>query len=271
MIPVFLFLACIHSASEAASRAGAAETVPFTLSPRREAVFLAAGSAVSLGGLLLLGRVEPPDRASLDRNDVPRFDRCAIDYHSNAASFASDIIRDAAIGLPVVLSAGIHLAEGGAGKPGFFQDMTMYLESALLSGGLTLLAKGVTERPRPYAYNPDTPDRKVAQKTSARSFWSGHSATAFNGAVFAGYVFQQRRPDSEYVIPVWVFGLASATAASVLRVRAGDHFPTDVLTGAAVGSFTGWLIPRLHRNESGPAAVSPTVNGAPGLMVNWKF
>ena len=36
----------------------------------------------------------------------------------------------------------------------------------------------------------------------------------------------------------------------LFRYKGMKHFPTDVLAGAAVGSFTGWLIPRLHDNKS---------------------
>ncbi|MHB9029482.1 MAG: phosphatase PAP2 family protein [Candidatus Latescibacterota bacterium] len=270
-IPFIFLLACILPVPEAACQDDTSKIRPFTLSPKREVVFLFAGSALSLGGVFLAEQVEPPERASLDRNDVPRIDRCAIGYHSNAASFASDIVRDAAIGFPIVVSAAIHLTDGGAGRPDFFSDMTMYLESALLSGGLTLIAKGATKRPRPYTFNPDTPDRKIEEKSSARSFWSGHSATAFNGVVFTGYVFQQRRPESKLIIPVWIFGLASATTASLLRVRAGDHFPTDVLAGAAAGSLTGWLVPKMHRRSSGKIGIISHMQGRPGIEVRIRY
>ena len=36
---------------------------------------------------------------------------------------------------------------------------------------------------------------------------------------------------------------------SVQRVRAGKHFPTDVLAGAFAGAGIGVVVPHLHRTE----------------------
>ncbi len=35
----------------------------------------------------------------------------------------------------------------------------------------------------------------------------------------------------------------------VLRVWSGNHYPSDVIAGAAVGSFIGWLVPRMHKGK----------------------
>ena len=37
---------------------------------------------------------------------------------------------------------------------------------------------------------------------------------------------------------------------SVERVRAGAHFPTDVLGGAMAGAGDGLLVPHLHREDT---------------------
>jgi membrane-associated phospholipid phosphatase len=34
-----------------------------------------------------------------------------------------------------------------------------------------------------------------------------------------------------------------------MRYEAGVHFPTDILTGAAVGTLIGWGIPWLHTQK----------------------
>jgi membrane-associated phospholipid phosphatase len=57
-----------------------------------------------------------------------------------------------------------------------------------------------------------------------------------------------------------------------LRVEAGKHFRTDVLTGAVVGSAVGLLIPYLHRRAlpaGGPAFASRLrFSAAPLALVN---
>lgn len=254
--------------SSGADPADAAETSPFHLGEVREAVFLSSGTVIALSGYYFNESVRAPEPGSLNRNDVPRIDRRAIDYHSRAAGYFSDGARNAAVVLPLVAMAGMHLSGDTTEWSALTTDLTMYAESVLLAGGLTLLAKGAFERPRPYAYNPDTPEGKLRDKDTARSFWSGHSALSFNGAVFAGYVFQRRRPDSPLVIPLWTLGLTTATVSAISRVRAGDHFPTDVIAGAAVGSFTGWFVPRMHRSDPKQVRVVPS---GPGVEIEIRF
>ena len=40
-----------------------------------------------------------------------------------------------------------------------------------------------------------------------------------------------------------------STFISYERVRAGQHFPTDVIMGALVGAGIGVLVPHLHRRR----------------------
>ena len=191
--------------------------------------------ACLIGGYFYLN-VPPSDHQTIHEEDVFVLDRFAIDLSCTEHDLASDITEGFAIGLPVLLA-------GTSFKwKTIFEDMVMYSESVLFMQGITLFCKGVFRRPRPYAY------RSAGSITvyGASSFISGHTAAAFNGAVFAGTVFQRRYPDSPWVVPVWIAGLSAATATAVFRVTSGSHFPTDVLTGAVVGSVTGWLIPHLH-------------------------
>jgi undecaprenyl-diphosphatase len=50
------------------------------------------------------------------------------------------------------------------------------------------------------------------------------------------------------------------------RVRAGEHFPTDVICGAVAGAGVGVLVPHLHRHdqEAPPVwiGIAPVQNGA---------
>lgn len=61
------------------------------------------------------------------------------------------------------------------------------------------------------------------------------------------YLFMRRHPGSRLIVPVWLIAEALATTTAALRVAADKHFITDVLTGAAVGSALGLLIPYLHQ------------------------
>jgi len=45
------------------------------------------------------------------------------------------------------------------------------------------------------------------------------------------------------------FFTALTTFVSIERVRAGKHFPTDVIAGAFAGAGIGVVVPHLHRTE----------------------
>ena len=49
-------------------------------------------------------------------------------------------------------------------------------------------------------------------------------------------------------------GLGLTRFVAAERIRAGKHFPTDVLTGAAVGAAVGSLLPHLHHAPRGASA-----------------
>jgi undecaprenyl-diphosphatase len=78
----------------------------------------------------------------------------------------------------------------------------------------------------------------VNQSPKEASFPSGH-ATLFFALSAAVYYYNKK------------FGIilfVSSILISLARVFTGVHWPSDVLAGAAVGIFSGWLINKLFRN-----------------------
>ena len=45
---------------------------------------------------------------------------------------------------------------------------------------------------------------------------------------------------------MWALAVSAGATLGVLRVAAGKHFYTDVLSGAAIGTAAGLIIPVLH-------------------------
>ena len=76
---------------------------------------------------------------------------------------------------------------------------------------------------------------------------------------------------------MWLGSYALATTVAVLRTEAGQHFPTDVIVGAALGIGMGLLIPWLHLSDddnrtsdsqrSQRWALAPMRPGVVGAMV----
>ncbi len=235
----------------------------------------------------------------LDRNNVPGFDRSAINHYSQNASRLSDLTLSAGIGLTglVILSARAPAnASAGQAQPtaavtqaepvhSFFRSELytvgiMYLETMLLTNGLKSTVKNAVERTRPFAYNPAAPLAEKLEKDTQRSFYSGHASNAFATAVFAAEVFRHYHPDSKAKPWVWVGSLGLATGTAYLRYEAGQHFPSDLLVGAAMGSLAGWGIPKLHENRQrngqsvsrANLSVTPWSSGfASGVSLRWSL
>ena len=127
----------------------------------------------------------------------------------------------------------------------------MYGEALLFQSGLTFMLKSLVTRTRPFVYNDDPtirPERKQIIY-ARRSFPSAHASTAFTSAVFLGSVYSRLNPNSSAQPWIWAGGLAGASITGISRILAGQHFPTDVLAGAAIGALTGWVVPALHRQD----------------------
>lgn len=134
-------------------------------------------------------------------------------------------------------------------------DVIIYGEALALTAGVTNLAKMAVRRPRPVAYieaakHKDDPNYSNSDTDSFLSFFSGHSATVAAATGTATYLAFTRSPHS---IRPWLTlagGTALTTFVAYERVRAGAHFPTDVIAGGLAGAGIGVLVAHLHREDS---------------------
>jgi membrane-associated phospholipid phosphatase len=101
---------------------------------------------------------------------------------------------------------------------------------------------------------------------SKHSFFSGHTSYTFSFAVFLSTTFANYNPDSSLKPYVWSASLLLAATTGYLRYAAGMHYPTDIITGALVGSAIGFLIPLIHENETDGSLVAPAKISANNLF-----
>jgi undecaprenyl-diphosphatase len=126
------------------------------------------------------------------------------------------------LGLVWILAAVAIAATRGAGVLGTVGLALGVGLTTLAADGASFLVKDVVSRPRPFVAHPEIHPLYVVHSSS---FPAGHAATAFAGATVLAYV---ARP----VAPVL---FAAAALIGFSRVYVGDHYPSDVLAGAALG------------------------------------
>jgi membrane-associated phospholipid phosphatase len=134
-------------------------------------------------------------------------------------------------------------------------DFFMYAESVSFTLAMTSLVKMAVRRPRPIAYieanahkNDEVPYSN-SSTDSALSFFSGHAAVTATISSTATYLAFVRSPRTVRPWLTLAAGVGLTTFVSFERVRAGAHFPTDVIAGAIAGAGIGVVVPHLHRTD----------------------
>ena len=232
------FIICHSSLSSSCAQS------PYTLQTGREIRLLSAG-VITVGASAALGTTVDPltkaEVAALNRNDINAFDRGAAYHWSTSADRLSDVTFAGNVAVVGLLTVGTKPMRQDIKTVGI-----MYLETLLLANGIERTVKDITQRTRPFVFNPDAPLDEKLTRDARQSFFSGHATNAFATAVFTGEVFRHYFPDSRLKAVVWVGSLGLATATCVLRYEGGLHYPSDLIAGAAFGSLVGWGIPKLH-------------------------
>ncbi|WP_157974532.1 phosphatase PAP2 family protein [Lewinella sp. IMCC34183] len=237
---------------------------PYYLSLRRELGVgtVAAGSALT--GYLINQNIDEVALRELSLPKVPGFDESALGNVSSAALSGSDIVAYGTVALPVTLLLDRRI-RADAVKVGL-----LFVETMLLNQGLTDIVKGTVQRPRPYLYDPQLPADSQVDAYDRTSYFSAHTSNTAAASFFIGRVFADYHPDSPLKPVVWTVSATLPAVAGYLRVRAGQHFPSDVVTGYLVGAAIGYGIPALHRRPVRVRGVSLRPTGT-GLYLCYTF
>ncbi|MCI4648854.1 phosphatase PAP2 family protein [Phaeodactylibacter sp.] len=177
----------------------------------------------------------------LDPLRINRLDRIATLQASEKARLASDITLRTALILPLGL-----LAESNS-RDNFGVVSVMWLETLLITNGITRLVKIGARRSRPYTYNPLTGEELKIDPEARLSFFSGHASNTAAMSFFTAQTLVQNRPDMQNKGLVWATAATLPALTALWRVKAGKHFPSDVIVGYGIGALIGVLVPNLHR------------------------
>lgn len=195
---------------------------------------------------------------TLNRADVPRFDRFAAGNYDEGARTASDALFGSAI-----VAAPLFLSLVPATRAHSGQLTVLYVETMGAMSAVFTLSAGSVHRLRPLAYSSAAPldDRTSARATN--SFFAGHTATTAAATFFAAKIFQDFHLDSPARPYVWAAAAALPVATAYCRVRAGRHFLSDNVVGYAVGAAVGVLVPHLHKHPELGLSLQPVQGVVP--------
>jgi membrane-associated phospholipid phosphatase len=131
-----------------------------------------------------------------------------------------------------------------------YQMALINIETLAFNTAIWGLVAGFASRERPYGReicgdNDDERPGSCGSNDRFRSFYSGHASTSFAaaGATCMHHAYLPLYGGGAPDALACGFAVAVAGATATMRVVADRHWLSDVLTGAAVGTFTGLTVP----------------------------
>ena len=195
-------------------------------------------------GLILHKKKKPltfEELSNLKPTDVNKFDRYAIYQHSRAASISSDVFQYTAMVSPALLFIDKDI------RKDWKTVMPIWVETFAITSTLTMFAKELAKRKRPYVYS-DGNGNKYS-KDALSSMWSGHTSITAASTFFIAMVYADYHPHSRWKPLMWTGCAILPALTGLTRVKAGKHYWTDVMVGYAIGALVGTMTPFIHRRN----------------------
>jgi membrane-associated phospholipid phosphatase len=216
------------------------------------------------------GRLDSLTIINLDPNDINRFDRSATRQDAEFMKVAvdrSDIGMRGSFLLPVLLILDKDIRQDWA------PIILLYLETEAIVGNLFSWGAAIhIDRIRPQVYNPDVAWGKRSGVRNKNSFYSGHTSSSAAASFFVAKVYCDYHPELERKKLIF-YAIAAIPPAitGYYRYKGMKHFPTDVLTGLAIGATTGILVPHLHKKQNHNLSIIPVTGRYSGFAMTLKF
>ena len=216
----------------------------YSLETKNQAIFLFPSTILlqySLWNTMVEYDLDENDLSDLSAEYINSFDKIATNFYSESSAKVSDYLLYSCLVAPFFLNLNSHIACDNK------EVNLLLLESYFITYSIVSFSKSVSKRKRPLAYNNQLDISIRKQKDNRYSFFSGHTALAFAGAISTAKIYADFHPKEN---TFWFYSASVATASTVglLRIRAGKHFPSDVIVGAAVGTATPLLLTEIQKN-----------------------
>jgi len=186
-------------------------------------------------------RVPDPEILALNPADVNSLDRPATKKYSENAKKASDLFFYGSMPAPLLLLLDKKISED-APKIGL-----LYLEAMAITGTVYTSGSMIVNRFRAYAYNSDLPLGSRTGGGARNSFPAGHPAVVATSTFFMAKVNSDYHPEIKNKWILYSAAGAASLATGILRIQAGQHFITDVMTGIPLGVLSGIFVPHFHK------------------------
>lgn len=255
-------------------------TSPFEVNLDLDLQLTLTGLLVTAGPMVMQRSMLDVTLEPLHVGSLPSLDRNVVGNGSSGARSWSDRLLYASVALPHLLNAlDVLISQQHNRIATIGVESMVLLETAAVTNLVTVMAKTLVGRPRPFMFDPNTTFEQKSKHSSFESFPSGHTSVAFSMATAYSYLFMKKHPSSPMVIPLWIGSHLAAAGVGLLRVEAGRHFWTDVVAGAALGSAIGFAIPYLHLQDGkddsrgiGNVRIFPSVSSEGfGIQAMWFF
>ncbi|MFL5615994.1 MAG: phosphatase PAP2 family protein [Gemmatimonadaceae bacterium] len=179
------------------------------------------------------------------------FDAKLAKHLTNPGAQANKFFKNASTGVEWIASPGAYViggtlyVVGRAGHFGRVADLGWHgTEAVFVADAVTYLLKGLNGRARPFVTGDTNPhDYKFLKGFSnadRQSFPSGHATSAFAAAAAVTSETGLWWPKSTWVVGPLMYG--GATMVGLSRMYHNKHWASDVVLGAAIGTFSGWKI-----------------------------
>jgi membrane-associated phospholipid phosphatase len=211
---------------------------------RRSDAFLAAGFAAATVALF-----------PLDRHFAEELQSPAAQSNRTLGSTATRLEKITSPGAYYV-GGGLYLLGRVAGWERMADLGLHATESIVLAEGIGFVLKRAIGRARPYVSNSADPrDFSIGTGFGTgdrRSFPSGHTYTAFALASAVTSETREWWPGSSWFVAPLLYG--GATAVGLSRMYHNMHWASDIVLGAAVGTFSGLKLVRFMHDNPGNRA-----------------
>ena len=218
----------------------------FRIKPGLEIPLTLAFDAWSIYGMsVIYGRDAVPvsEILQLDKKKVNKFDRPITNNYSIKAKELSDKFFYGSMPLPLILLADKKIRKDG------FKIGLLYLETMGATGVIYTSSAMIANRFRPYAYNNDLSMDTRTRGGTRNSFFAGHPAVVASSTFFMAKVYAAYHPDMKNKWILYALAGSATATTGILRLKAGQHFKTDVITGVTIGTLAGILVPHFHQQH----------------------